>query len=273
MKKRNRAGTILIEDRCVRLPYTALMTMHPGPPLSPTATERLYDPSAVAQLFNDMAATYGIVNVISSFGFCIRWRRQCLDHIRWRRDLVVYDLMSGMGELWPGIVRRTGHSVHLHGVDISQEMCRRARANSRQARRSVVVHEMDVLQNGLPSESVDVIVSSFGVKTFSADQQRTLAREVRRLLKPGGQFAFLEISAPRRGVLRWPYMAYLRWCIPMLGRLFLGNPDCYRMLAVYTEAFGDIGGFAGALHAEGLIVATLNHFFGCATAVVGHRPA
>lgn len=60
--------------------------------------------------------------------------------------------------------------------------------------------------------------------------------------------------------------------IPLVGRLLLGDPACYRMLGAYTEAFGDASHFAECLRHEGLEVAEASFFFGCATGVRGVKP-
>ena len=44
-----------------------------------SATTARYDPESVRRLFNDMAATYGHVNLLSSFGFTVRWRHQVVE--------------------------------------------------------------------------------------------------------------------------------------------------------------------------------------------------
>jgi ubiquinone/menaquinone biosynthesis C-methylase UbiE len=72
--------------------------------------------------------------------------------------------------------------------------------------------------------------------------------------------------------LRAAYMFYLKWVIPLIGRLLLGNPDCYRMLGVYTQAFGNATHFAGCLRKAGLEVDPVSYFFGCATGVRGRKP-
>ena len=59
----------------------------------------LYDPTFVTSLFDEMARTYGVVNLVSSFGFTLLWRRQCLRSIRIDPSDEVLDLMTGMGEL------------------------------------------------------------------------------------------------------------------------------------------------------------------------------
>lgn len=103
----------------------------------------------------------------------------------------------------------------------------------------------DVLAWEAPSEFADVIVSSFDLKTFDHEQQRLLAHKVAQLLTAGGSYSFIEIPVPPFLPLRSVYMFYLKRLIPLIGRMLLGNPDCYRMLGVYTEAFENASHFLG----------------------------
>jgi demethylmenaquinone methyltransferase/2-methoxy-6-polyprenyl-1,4-benzoquinol methylase len=232
----------------------------------------LYDPQFVADLFDEMAETYGAVNYISSFGFCKRWREACVAMADINPGLTVYDLMTGMGECWPSIGSGLQGSGRLVALDISPTMCRRARTHIPQMDVPVQLHEQDMLQNTLPSGQADRVVSCFGLKTFSPEQRATLADEIARLLIPGGRFSLLEISVPPAPVLRAPYMFYLKYVIPQIGQLFLGNPDNYRLLGVYTERFGQIDTFVHQLQEAGLVPTRHRLFFGCATAVTGYKP-
>lgn len=54
--------------------------------------------------------------------------------------------------------------------------------------------------------------------------------ETKRILKPGGQFSFIEVSKPNNKLLKLFYGFYLGKLIPILSRLFLGNPEEYKML-------------------------------------------
>lgn len=229
----------------------------------------IYDPRVVRALFDGMAATYGLTNYLSSFGFTERWRRRCVGELRWGGETSVgLDLMSGMGEAW-GLIHDRG-PVRLSGVDLSSEMVARARERLREHPEwNVVVREEDVLDNELPSDSADFIISTFGLKTFHRRQYPALAGEVARLLRPGGQVAMVEISVPRARWLRAPYMFYLKRAIPLIGRAFAGNSDDYRMLGRYTAQFGDCGDFAAALRQAGLEVEVRLYFSGCATCIVG----
>jgi len=238
------------------------------------STTDIYRPEFVRNLFDEMSATYGLVNVLSSFGFCIRWRRQCVEAAGVRQGDAVVDFCSGMGELWPNVARLGGSAGRITAVDFSPVMCARSRSTAAALRgASVTILEEDVLASSLPDASADVIVSSFGLKTLSREQRRKLASETARILKPGGRFAFLEISVPQARRLRWPYMFYLRVVVPVLGRLLLGNPENYRLLGVYTSAFGNAADFADDCRAAGLECEFRRWFFGCSTGVVGSRPA
>ncbi len=232
-----------------------------------------YDPAFVRQLFEEMATTYGVVNLISSFGFARRWRRQCVRAIPIRPGDRVLDLMTGMGEIIPDASRLIGAEGSVTAVDISARMCQRARKHTGgRVPCPVRVIEADVLSVDFPPESADVVLSSFGLKTLSSDQIRTLARRVHDVLAPGGRLSFVEISVPPSHRLRGPYMFYLRRAIPVLGALFLGNPENYRLLGVYTEAFGDCSDAYRSFAEAGLVVEPVSYFFGCATGVIGRKP-
>ena len=232
-----------------------------------------YDTDSVRRLFDEMAGTYGWVNVITSFGFAVRWRHQCLDAVSWTPGDQVVDLMCGMGELFPGLRRRLRGNAAITGVDFSPVMVAQARKQAAKAGVAARVLEGDALRADLPDGCADAVVCSFGLKTLDATGQARLAAEVARLLRPGGRFAFVEISVPASAPLRAPYLWYLHRAIPFFGRLLLGNPDNYRMLGRYTESFGDCALFRRELESNGLAVRPLQFFYGCATGVAGERPA
>ena len=229
--------------------------------------DSIYDTAFVCSLFDEMAATYGLMNLLSSFGFTVMWRRKCARNLDVRADAVVVDLMTGMGELCTELKRSLDESGHLIALDISPVMCKRAK--SHQFRCAYDVVEADALSCPIDDSSVDYVFSSFGLKTFNDEQLDALASEVSRILKSGGEFSFLEVSVPPNALLRLPYMFYLQRVVPILGRLFLGNPENYRMLGVYTSAFGNCDIVASLFEKHGLAVARSKYFFGCATGITG----
>jgi demethylmenaquinone methyltransferase/2-methoxy-6-polyprenyl-1,4-benzoquinol methylase len=177
--------------------------------------------------------------------------------------------MSGMNELCRSIAPHAAPTLRVTAIDNSPQMIRRARKDWPF---SVKSHLQDVLTWESEPGCADVIICSFGLKTFDRNQQEHLAQRVTHLLRPGGMFSFVEISLPPARLLRWPYLFYLNHVIPWVGRLCLGNPANYRMLGVYTQAFGTCRDFAECLHRHGMEVTEVSYFFGCATGVRGTKP-
>jgi len=231
----------------------------------------LYDPSVVKRLFDEMGKTYGWVNLVASFGFARRWRKQCLRAIRIPVGARAIDMMSGMGELCPDLSRRLGGEGSILAIDISETMVRKASRLDCQCKTTVVL--ADVLAYDFETAGADVVVCSFGLKTFSSQQIGELARIVACVLKPGGVFSFVEISVPDWSWLRRPYMFYLNHVVPWIGWLFLGNPDNYRQLGVYAAAFGNCREALRMFHNAGLDAQFHSFFFGCATGISGRRPS
>jgi demethylmenaquinone methyltransferase/2-methoxy-6-polyprenyl-1,4-benzoquinol methylase len=80
----------------------------------------IYSPEYVGQLFERMSATYDRVNRITSFGFSVRWRRQCVRLLDLKPGMTVADFMTGMGEAWPHIlagIGTTGQFLPCHDPD------------------------------------------------------------------------------------------------------------------------------------------------------------
>ncbi|MFM8475935.1 MAG: class I SAM-dependent methyltransferase [Planctomycetaceae bacterium] len=232
----------------------------------------IYAPDFVRNLFDEMTQTYGVVNLISSFGFSRRWRRQCVRSIQLSDDAIVLDLMTGMGELCPQLLNLIGRNGTVFAVDLSPVMCDRARQHMKNGEKRLQVIEANALDCPFEDESVDAVVSTFGLKTLDSGQLTLLAREVARILRPGGQFAFLEISVPPIWMLRLPYMFYINRIIPLIGWLAAGNPDNYRLLGIYTSAFQNCNVAAASFAAAGLAVNYQSYFFGCATGISGFKP-
>jgi len=68
-------------------------------------------------------------------------------------------------------------------------------------------------------------------------------------------------------------MFYLRYVIPTIGRVFMGNPDNYRLLGVYTSNFGRCDQAIEIFREAGFTVQPRSFFFGCATGFRGKKVA
>lgn len=238
-------------------------------------TNDIYDPEFVADLFDRCSSSYRRWSAISSFGFVALWRRQCVARLGAPQDShpVVVDLMAGTGEIWPYLLRRFPRLEKVTALDISHRMHLEAVGRLHSAYAKKITHiEADALKTDLPANYADLLISTFGLKTFNADQQAVLARQIARILKPGGSFALIEASDPKGWALRPIYRTYLDKVLPIVERYFLRGANDFSMIGTYTRNFGDSTEMAKALAETGLSVEIKKHFFGCATSVAGMKP-
>ncbi len=238
----------------------------------PRSNKELYDPGFVKDLFDKMSSTYSVMNYISSFGFSERWRKQFIKEQYLNDANVVVDLMTGMGECWKYIIKKTPVNCQLIALDFSSEMVKQARKlKTANAHRNISVLEENVFENSIDDNVADCVFSAFGLKTFNESQLEGLAKEIHRILKQDGTFTLIDISVPKGIILRKMYMFYLKFVIPILGKIFLGDPDNYRMLGIYTENFENARKATNIFKAQNFDVEYNQYFFGCASGIKGKK--
>lgn len=240
------------------------------------AATDIYDPAFVKRVFDRCSKRYIAFSYWCSMGFTERWRRQCVDAIPpgYAAPASIVDLMSGTGEVWPHLLARYPDAARITAIDISSGMHALAveRLHRHRAHRIDFI-EADVLATDIAPASADIVVSTFGLKTFNAAQHERLAALIATMLKPGGRFSLIEASDPRGWWLRPLYRFHLAVLLPMIERLFLRGAQDFAMIATYSRNFGDARGVAAALERQGLTVDYRRYFFGCATGVIGRKSA
>ena len=232
----------------------------------------IYEPKFVKQLFNQMSGSYERMNYITSFGFSIRWRKQFLNKLgKSEQNLNIIDLLSGLGENWTYLKQNFPNST-FSALDFSEEMILQSKDKGNKVfKNQLNLLCEDILQSNLESNSFDIISCAYGLKTFNENQLEILAKEVSRILKPNGKFSFVEVSKPKNKILYYPYKLYLSKIIPVLGKLFLGNPNDYKMLWIYTENFENCDRVNEIFKKHNLNVKSETYFYDCATGIYGTK--
>jgi demethylmenaquinone methyltransferase/2-methoxy-6-polyprenyl-1,4-benzoquinol methylase len=181
--------------------------------------------------------------------------------------------MAGTGEIWPHLLRRFPDLGSIIALDISHRMHVEALERLHAKLAHKIEHlEANALESDLPKETADLVVSTFGLKTFNKDQQDILAHQIARMLKPGGSFSMIEASDPKDWFLRPLYRLYLDRLLPKIERFFLKGANDFSMIGTYTKNYENSSHMAESLRTAGLQVSYKKHFFGCATSVAGHKP-
>lgn len=174
----------------------------------------------VVDLFAAVAPRYDLINDLQSLGMHRRWKRRLVHEAGIRVGERALDVCCGTGDV-AFALRDLGAEVT--GLDFSEAMLGIAR--KRNTGGAVRFLQGDALALPFPDQTFDVVTVAYGVRNL-ADVHAGLA-ELLRVLRPAGRLLILEFGKPESAVWRWLYFQYLRWLVPVFGRVFCGDGDTH----------------------------------------------
>jgi len=153
-------------------------------------------------------------------------------------------------------------------VDFAEPMLARARVKAAKAgfgNLTFLPASADALP--FPDGSFDVVVSAFVLRSLAAIRTGA-ARELARVLRPGGTACLLELTRPRMGGLRQLHRLYVQAVVPAIGRLTAGPrwPGAY--LTSTIEGFPEPETYREWFTSEGLTCETIRRFSGGITSLL-----
>jgi demethylmenaquinone methyltransferase/2-methoxy-6-polyprenyl-1,4-benzoquinol methylase len=189
-------------------------------------------------MFDRISPVYDAMNRTMTLGLDQRWRRATVGAVVRPGDRVL-DACCGTGDLAVAALRA---GARVTGVDFSEPMLERARRKAPE----VEWVQGDALALPFEDGSFDAATVGFGVRNLD-DLERGL-RELRRVLRPGGRVAILEITRPR-GLLAPFYRLWFDGFVPLLGRVLPGG-SAYTYLPASVRRFPGPDELAGLLRAS-----------------------
>ncbi len=199
------------------------------------ATDRESASRAVREMFTAIAPRYDLLNhLLSANVDKLCWRRTARGFaaILSHPGAQVLDLCCGTGDM-AFALRREARHAQITGADFSHAMLVRAAAKT-SGDRPVEWIEADALALPFPDQSFDLVTSAFGFRNL-ADYDAGL-REIRRVLRPGGEIGILECSEPA-GLLGKFYDVYFKSVLPKIGGLISGVKSAYSYLPASVARF------------------------------------
>jgi demethylmenaquinone methyltransferase/2-methoxy-6-polyprenyl-1,4-benzoquinol methylase len=194
---------------------------------------------SVRSMFDRIAPVYDAMNRLMTAGLDQRWRREAAEAVVKPGDRVL-DACCGTGDL---AIAAAAAGGKVTAIDFSKPMLERARRKAP----DIEWVEADALALPFADGTFDAATIGFGVRNLS-ELDKGL-RELRRVLRPDGRLAILEITRPS-GLLAPFYRLWFDFLIPAAGKVLPGG-SAYTYLPASVRRFPDPEGLAKLMDEAG----------------------
>lgn len=185
--------------------------------------------SGIRAMFDTIAPTYDLLNRVNSFGLDIHWRKDLVRHVANEHPLTILDLAAGTADLSIFMAKRCPQAT-LVASDLSIGMLEIGEQKARAAGLEQIKFSVaDAMSLPFENESFDAVTCAFGVRNFESISNGF--KEMKRVLRPGGIVAILELCEPENILCNFGYNLHVRGVIPMIGSIVGHNRNAYKYLA------------------------------------------
>ncbi|WP_125708815.1 demethylmenaquinone methyltransferase [Companilactobacillus zhongbaensis] len=191
----------------------------------------------VQKVFNSIAGNYDKLNSIMSLGTHNKWRAQATDMIK-GHPMDVLDLCCGTAD-WSIVLAEKYPQSHIIGLDFSSEMLKVGQEKvTASGLNNIQLKQGNAMDLDYPDNTFDVVTIGFGLRNVP-DANKVL-KEIRRILKPGGQLICLEAFKVDTPVVKWGWKLYFNEIMPAMGKVFASRKQEYQYLDDSVNKFVSI---------------------------------
>jgi ubiquinone/menaquinone biosynthesis C-methylase UbiE len=155
-------------------------------------------PATKGRVMRSSARYYDLMVWLLTLGRERPFRERLVELARLQPGESVLDVGCGTGTLAIAAKRRVGPTGIVHGIDASPEMIARASRKAKKAGVDVTFRTAIVEALPFPDRHLDVVLSTLMLHHLPRPTREQSAREIRRVLKPGGRVLAVDFGMPGR---------------------------------------------------------------------------
>ena len=199
---------------------------------------------AVRDMFDRIAPTYDLLNRVMSAGIDKAWRKRAVRALDGAPAGATLDLCAGTMDLTV-LLAAARAGDRIVASDFAAQMLEAGQSKVPSAETVVA----DALDLPFTDGEFAAVVCGFGMRNLSSPMRG--AREVRRVMKPGGVFVTLEFFRPAHFMSRAFHAAYANYVLPAIGGIISGDRAAYAYLAKSMQGFYSREEYEEGLRGEG----------------------
>lgn len=203
----------------------------------------------VADMFNNIAPKYDLLNHTLSLGIDILWRKKAVKLIKPYHPKKVLDIATGTADF--AIEDLNSGAEKVVGLDISEGMLNLGKKKIKKRKLDDRIELILGDSENLPFDDnyFNAITVGFGVRNFENLKQGL--SEMYRVLAPGSVCAILEFSKPKTFPIKNLYNFYFKRVLPGIGKSISKDNAAYTYLPDSVQAFPDGNEFVNILEEVG----------------------
>ncbi|WP_420826779.1 demethylmenaquinone methyltransferase [Chengkuizengella sediminis] len=192
----------------------------------------------VHSVFENIAPKYDVMNDIISFRRHKAWRKFTMKKMNMKPGETAIDLCCGTCD-WTISMAEESKNGKIVGLDFSLNMLEMGK---KKVSSSGLDDQIDLVHGDameLPFEDNSFDYATIGLALRNVPDLRQVLKEMRRVVKPGGQVYCLELSKPTWQPFKSIYYFYFNRVLPLIGKLVAKKYEQYKWLPESLITFPD----------------------------------
>ena len=204
----------------------------------------------IIKMFDNIAATYDLLNGILSFKMDYIWRKTTIKNIT-NNPKKILDIATGTADL--AIMAAKYTNAEITAIDISKNMLQigNEKIKKNKFSKRIKLQLADAEQLPFENNSFQAITAGFGVRNFE-NMDKGLS-EMYRVLSKNGLILIIEPSKPSKFPIKQIYNLYFSNILPLLGKIISKDKDAYKYLNQSVNHFPSKTQFLNKLNEIGFI--------------------